>query len=96
MDKLELRRLLNEPEDEMNALVEINSGAGGTDACDWAEMLLRMYTRWAEQNDYGVEVLDRQAAEAGIRSATLAARFRRLRLSQKRNWRSSLGAHFPF
>jgi peptide chain release factor 2 len=52
--------------------VSINAGEGGTDACDWAEMLLRMYTRWAEARAFGVELMDLQAGEeAGIRSATL-------------------------
>ena len=51
--------------------MSINAGAGGTDACDWAEMLLRMYLRWCERQDYATELLDVQAGEeAGIRSAT--------------------------
>lgn len=67
----ELRRMLGGEQDVSNAIVSINSGAGGTDACDWAEMLMRMYVRWAERRGYGVEVLDSQAGdEAGIRSAT--------------------------
>ena len=72
---LETRRLLSNEHDEMDALVEINPGAGGTDACDWAQMLLRMYGRWAETKGYSVELLDESPAEeAGIRSATLAIR----------------------
>jgi len=67
----ELRRMLAGEQDAANAIVSINSGAGGTDACDWAEMLMRMYLRWAERRGYGTEVLDVQAGdEAGIRSAT--------------------------
>jgi len=72
---IETRRLLSAEEDEMSTIVEINAGAGGTDASDWAEMLLRMYTRWAETQGYSTELLDRsEAEEAGIRSATIAIR----------------------
>ena len=68
----EVQQLLGGEHDASNALLSINSGAGGTDACDWAEMLLRMYLRWAERHDYKTEILDIQAAEeAGIRSVTL-------------------------
>ncbi len=71
-EEVELRRLLGGEHDASNAIVSINSGAGGTDACDWAEMLLRMYSRWAERRGYSVEILDLQAGdEAGIRGATL-------------------------
>ena len=72
---LETRRLLSEEHDSFGALLEINPGAGGTDACDWAQMLMRMYARWAEARGLSVEVLEESAAEeAGIRSATLAIR----------------------
>ncbi|MCO4768729.1 MAG: peptide chain release factor 2 [Deltaproteobacteria bacterium] len=72
IEQLELRTLLGAEEDAGAAIVEINSGAGGTDAQDWAEMLLRMYTRWAEQQGHKVSLLDRQdGEEAGIKSATL-------------------------
>jgi peptide chain release factor 2 len=72
LDGLELRTLLGAEEDVSSAIVEINAGAGGTDAQDWAEMLMRMYTRWAEQQGHRVSVLDRQdGEEAGIKSATL-------------------------
>ena len=72
---LEIKRLLAEDHDELNAIVEINAGEGGTDACDWAEMLLRMYSRWGEAHGMSVELMDRQSAEeAGIRSASLAIR----------------------
>jgi peptide chain release factor 2 len=71
-EEVELRRLLGGEHDASNAIVSINSGAGGTDACDWAEMLLRMYSRWAEARGFRVELLDVQAGEeAGIRSATI-------------------------
>jgi len=67
----ELRQLLGGDHDADNAILSINAGAGGTDAADWAEMLLRMYTRWAETRGYAVELLDAQAGdEAGLRSVT--------------------------
>lgn len=72
---LETRRLLSATEDAMDAIIEINAGAGGTDAADWAEMLLRMYGRWADRRGFQSELLDQQVAEeAGIRSATIAIR----------------------
>ena len=75
LKELEIRRLLSAEEDAMDAIVEINAGAGGTDAADWAEMLVKMYTRWAEVRGYSTEVLDlAPAEEAGIRGATLAIR----------------------
>jgi peptide chain release factor 2 len=71
VDDAELRRLLGGEHDASNAIVSINAGAGGTDACDWAEMLMRMYLRWAEAKGYASEILDLQAGdEAGIRGAT--------------------------
>ena len=73
IEALEVRTLLSGEYDEREALVSIRSGAGGVDAADWAEMLMRMYIRWAEQHDYGVEVFDTSyAEEAGIKSATFA------------------------
>ncbi|BBX06723.1 peptide chain release factor 2 [Mycolicibacterium aichiense] len=73
IEQLEVRTLLSGEYDEREALVTIRSGAGGVDAADWAEMLMRMYIRWAEQHDYGVEVFDTSyAEEAGIKSATFA------------------------
>jgi peptide chain release factor 2 len=71
-EEVEFRRLLGGEHDASNAIVAINAGAGGTDACDWAEMLLRMYSRWAEKHDMAVELMDVQAGEeAGLRSATV-------------------------
>jgi peptide chain release factor 2 len=71
IDELEVRTLLSGPYDAREALVTIRSEAGGVDAADWAEMLLRMYLRWAERHGYPVEVLDTSyAEEAGIKSAT--------------------------
>ncbi|AQT81116.1 peptide chain release factor 2 [Mycolicibacterium litorale] len=73
VEQLEVRTLLSGEYDEREALVTIRSGAGGVDAADWAEMLMRMYIRWAEQHHYGVEVFDTSyAEEAGIKSATFA------------------------
>jgi peptide chain release factor 2 len=73
VDLLEVRTLLSGEYDAREALITIRSGAGGVDAADFAEMLMRMYTRWAERNKYGVEVFDTSfAEEAGIKSATFA------------------------
>jgi peptide chain release factor 2 len=72
LDDLELKSLLNGEVDPNNAYMSINAGAGGTEAQDWAAMLLRMYTRWAEKEGYRVEVLSlNDGEEAGIKSATL-------------------------
>ena len=60
---LETRRMLSAEEDRMDAIVEINAGAGGTDAADWADMLLRMYGRWAERQGFQSELLDLSPAE---------------------------------
>jgi peptide chain release factor 2 len=71
LDGLELRALFSGEHDERDAIVEIHSGAGGTDAQDWAEMLLRMYSRWAQSKGYGVELDEvSEGQEAGITSAT--------------------------
>ena len=73
VEALEVRTLLSGEYDAREALVTIRAGAGGVDAADFAEMLLRMYTRWAERNKYPVEVFDTSyAEEAGIKSATFA------------------------
>jgi peptide chain release factor 2 len=71
VDELEVRTLLSGPYDARDALVTIRSEAGGVDAADFAEMLLRMYLRWAERHNYATDVLDTSyAEEAGIKSAT--------------------------
>ncbi|MEE2830142.1 MAG: peptide chain release factor 2, partial [Myxococcota bacterium] len=73
LEAMELQTLLSGDEDPGDAIVEFNSGAGGTDAQDWTEMLLRMYTRWSSQQGYKVTLLDRQdGEEAGIKSATIS------------------------
>lgn len=75
IESLEVRTLLSGEYDERDAIVTIRSGAGGDDATDFAEMLLRMYTRWAERHEYAVEVYDTSWAEgAGIKSATFAVK----------------------
>jgi len=75
LDDLELKGLLSGPHDANNAILTINARDGGTDANDWAEMLLRMYIHWAEDREFHVEVLDRQDnEEAGIQSASVAVR----------------------
>jgi peptide chain release factor 2 len=75
IDELEIRTLLSGEYDAREALVTIRSGAGGVDAADFAEMLLRMYLRWAERHGYGTEVYDTSyAEEAGLKSATFAVK----------------------
>jgi len=71
IDEAESEMLLSGPNDARDAIVTINAGAGGTDAQDWAEMLFRMYLRWAERHQFKVEIVDEQPGkEAGIKSAT--------------------------
>jgi peptide chain release factor 2 len=73
VEQLEVRTLLSGEYDAREAIISIRSGAGGVDAADFAEMLMRMYTRWAERNNYPVEVFDTSyAEEAGLKSATFA------------------------
>ena len=70
--ELDLQTLLNGPDDHRNAILSINAGAGGTEAQDWAEMLLRLYLRWCESREYEVRTLDLQPGEeAGIKSVTI-------------------------
>lgn len=72
LSAFELDQLLSGPFDRGNAFITIHSGAGGTEACDWADMLLRMYTRWSEKRGYRVETIDFQPGdEVGVRSVTL-------------------------
>ena len=75
VEAMELRRMLSGEQDHTDALVSINAGAGGVDAQDWADMLRRMYYRWAERRGYAVEELDLQEGEeAGIKSVSFAVR----------------------
>jgi peptide chain release factor 2 len=72
LDDYELRAMFSRPEDASNAFVHVSAGTGGTEACDWAAMLLRMYVRWAERHGFQVEMVDElRNEEAGIRNATL-------------------------
>jgi peptide chain release factor 2 len=72
LDEVELRVLLNGPYDKNNCILNINAGAGGTESCDWASMLMRMYQRWAEGRGWEVEVTDALPGEtAGIKSVTM-------------------------
>lgn len=72
MDDFELLTLLNSPHDDASAYLTIHAGAGGTEACDWAAMLLRMYTRWAERHQFNVTLMEStDGDDAGIRSVTL-------------------------
>ena len=89
-DRLQLLSLLSGEADNNDAYLEVNAGAGGTESCDWANMLLRMYTRWAEQHDYKVSLLDRsEGDETGIKSATI-----RIEGDQAYGWlKSESGVH---
>jgi peptide chain release factor 2 len=72
LDEIELDRMLSGEDDERNAILTIHAGAGGTESQDWAEMLLRMYTRFADRNGFELELLEQQEGEeAGIKSATI-------------------------
>jgi len=72
IDKLEFKNMMRNEEDALSVALTINSGAGGTESCDWAEMLLRMYIRWGERNKFSIKLLDRQEGDvAGIKSATI-------------------------
>jgi len=71
-DDFELKAILDGPQDASNAYLKVQAGAGGTEACDWAQMLVRLYSRWAERHGYSVELVDEDRnEEAGVRSATL-------------------------
>jgi len=72
LEEVELKKMLSNEEDQLNAVLEINSGAGGTESQDWAEMLYRMYVRWAEKHGYKVTQIDYQDGDgAGIKSASI-------------------------
>ncbi len=71
-EDIEFRATLNEPQDAMSCILEINAGAGGTEACDWTDMLMRMYLMWGEKNGYKIKELNRQDGDvAGIKSVSL-------------------------
>lgn len=70
--ELEIRNMLSGKDDDRTAILTINAGAGGTEACDWASMLMRMYSRWAERHKYKVSLLDEQEGDvAGVKSVTI-------------------------
>ena len=72
IEELELKNMLRQEEDSMDAVMKINSGAGGTEAQDWAQMLMRMYMRWCEANGYKVTITDLQPGEeVGVKSMTM-------------------------
>ena len=72
VEDLEFKKMLSNEEDQLSAIIEINPGAGGTESCDWAEMLMRMYVMWAEGHKFGVRQLNYHAGEvAGVKSVTL-------------------------
>ena len=72
LDKYDIQKMLSGEYDDADAFLSINAGAGGTDAQDWANMLLRMYTRWAESRGWKIELIDKSdGEEAGIKSATI-------------------------
>ncbi|MGD9992122.1 MAG: peptide chain release factor 2 [Salinivirgaceae bacterium] len=72
IEELESKNMLRKPEDALGAIVKLNSGAGGTESLDWTEMLMRMYIRWAEKNNYKVRELNYQPGEeAGVKTVTL-------------------------
>ena len=70
-EKLKVLQLLGAENDPLSAFLTIHSGAGGTEACDWVSMLLRMYTRWAETHSYTTAILDMLEAEGGVKSVTV-------------------------
>lgn len=73
LEEVEFKNMMSKEEDKLNAILTINAGAGGTESQDWAEMLMRMYTMWAEKNDFKVHLLDEQIGEgAGIKSCALS------------------------
>ncbi len=72
LEDLEFKMMLNKKEDSMSAIVQITAGAGGTESCDWAEMLLRMYLLWGEKNNFKIKELNNQSGDvAGIKTATI-------------------------
>jgi len=72
LDKIELQTLLSGPHDREGAYLTVHAGAGGTEACDWADMLVRMYQRWGAQQGFKVEMIDvQEGEEVGVRGATL-------------------------
>ncbi len=72
IDDLEFKNMMSGEEDQLDAIIQVNAGAGGTESCDWASMILRMYTMWAEKNGYTVSIVDEQSGDvAGIKSCSI-------------------------
>ena len=72
IENIEFKNMLSSEGDEMSAVIQITAGAGGTESCDWAQMLMRMYVMWAEKNKYKIKELDLQQGDvAGIKSVTI-------------------------
>ena len=72
IESIEFKNMLSNEGDEMSAVIQITAGAGGTESCDWAQMLMRMYVMWAEKNKYKIKELDLQQGDvAGIKSVTI-------------------------
>jgi peptide chain release factor 2 len=72
VEDLEFKNMLQSEEDHLGCVIEINAGAGGTESCDWAQMLMRMYLMWAEKNKFSITELDRQDGDvAGVKSVSL-------------------------
>ena len=95
--ELEFRRMFNNPADPSNCFIDIQAGAGGTEACDWAAMLLRQYLKYCERKGFKTEVMEETAGDvAGIRSADHQGRGRvRLRPAAHRDRRAPAGAQEP-
>ena len=93
-ERLESKTMLSGETDALNAIVTVHPGAGGTESQDWAEMLIRMYMRWAERQGFRTEINDYpDGDEAGIKSATFTVSRRLcLRLAQRRDGRAPAGA----
>ena len=72
LENLEFKNMLSDEGDNLSAVVQITAGAGGTESCDWAEMLMRMYLMWAEKKEFNIRELNNQAGDvAGLKTVTL-------------------------
>lgn len=71
-DELEFKNMMSGEEDQLDAIIQVNAGAGGTESCDWASMIVRMYVMWAEKNGFTANIIDEQAGDvAGIKSSSI-------------------------
>ncbi len=72
IDDLEFKNMMSGEEDQLDAIIQVNAGAGGTESCDWASMIVRMYIMWAEKNGYSISIVDEQSGDvAGIKSCSI-------------------------